>query len=74
VDPQALIKAAREAAAAKNAASNGSPTHAKAVQMAKDAPDFSTFIAMALADDDILADDELAVQCADESLIWASAH
>jgi hypothetical protein len=72
--PADVIAAARAAKAASPAASNGSPLYARAVEMAKSAPDFATFLAAALADDEILADDELAVQVADEALVWAVAH
>lgn len=69
-----VIAQARAAKAQQGAISNGSPLHARALQMAKDAPDYATFLGIALSDDEILADDELAVQVADESLIWAQAH
>jgi hypothetical protein len=73
VDPQAMLAQAR-AAAAQPAISNGSPLYARALQLAQGAPDFATFLGQAFQDSDILADDELAEQCADQKLIWAAAH
>jgi hypothetical protein len=73
-DPAAMLAAARAAKAQETAASNGSPLYAKAIGYAKSAADFPAFLSMAFGDDEILADDELAEQCADESAIWASAH
>jgi hypothetical protein len=74
VDPKALVAAARAAAAKDAAVTNGSPLYLRAVQMAKDAPDFATFVGQAFDDADILADDELAERCADQSQVWATAH
>jgi hypothetical protein len=74
VDPMAAVVAAREAAARQQVASNGSPLYTRAVELAKAAPDYATFLGQALADNEILADEELAVQCADESQLWASVH
>lgn len=74
IDPQAAIAAARAAKQQGAAVTNGSPLYMRAVELAKAAADFPTFLAQALADDDILADDELAERCADESQIWASVH
>ena len=74
-DPMAAINAARAAKAAAEAPpTNGSPLYNRAVELAKSSPDFPTFLAAALDDAEILSDDELAVQCADESQIWASVH
>jgi hypothetical protein len=74
-DPMEVVRQAQLAKAQSQAAvSNGSPLYAKALQLAKQSPDFATFLATALADSDILADDELAVQCADQSQLWAAAH
>lgn len=67
--PSDLVAAAR----AKSTPANGSPLYQKALSLAKDV-DFPTFLALAFADPDILADDELAEQCADQSLIWSQAH
>jgi hypothetical protein len=74
-DPMEVVRQAQLAKAQSTAAvSNGSPLYAKALQLAKQSPDFATFLATALADSDILADDELAVQCADQFQLWAAAH
>jgi hypothetical protein len=54
--------------------SNGSPLFARAIELAKGAPDFATFLAQAFAIPEILADDELAQQCADEKVIFAAAR
>lgn len=70
--PAELVAQAK--AQATVAVSNGSPLYDKALQLAKSSPDYATFLATALADSDILADDELAVQCADQSQLWAAAH
>lgn len=72
---QQAIDAARAAKAQQAAAAtNGSPLYNRAVDLARQSPDFPTFLAAALDDAEILSDDELAVQCADESQIWASVH
>lgn len=74
-NPMAAINAARAAKAQQDAAAtNGSPLYNRAVALAQSSPDFPTFLAAALDDAEILSDDELAVQCADESQIWASVH
>lgn len=73
-NPADVIAAARAAKQQDAAVSNGSPLYARALELARNAPDFATFLSAALSDDDILADDELAVQCADESQLWAAAH
>ena len=74
-DPMEVVRQAQLAKAqATMAVSNGSPLYDKALQLAKSSPDYATFLATALADSDILADDELAVQCADQSQLWAAAH
>jgi hypothetical protein len=70
VDPAALLAQAR---AAKAAPSNGSPLYNEMLQLARTL-DWPTFLATALADDRVLADDELAQQCVDESLLYASAR
>lgn len=69
--PAEAVAAARAQA---QASTNGSPLYVRALELAKSSPDFPSFLALALADSEILADDELAVQCADQSQIWASAH
>ena len=74
-DPQAALAAARAAKAQEVAGQNGSPLFQKAVQLAASASDFATFLGLAFADADILADDELAERCADEQAgVWAIAH
>lgn len=75
-DPQAALAAARAAQATPTPESNGSPLFAKAVEMAKSAPDFASFLGLAFADADILSDDELAERCASEEAggVWATAH
>jgi hypothetical protein len=71
-DPAAILAAARAKAAAP--AASGSPLYDEMVALAKSSPDFPTFLAAALADDRVLADDELAMQCADEAVLYASAN
>lgn len=75
-DPQAALKAARAAASAPQTAANASPLFQKAVQLAAGAADFPNFLALAFADPEILADDELAEQCANEGAggVWQVAH
>lgn len=73
VDPQAILAQAR-AAKADPAISNGSPLYARALALATQAADFPTFLGLAFADEDILADEEIAQQCAEQSQIWATAH
>jgi hypothetical protein len=72
-DPAAALAAARAAAAPQQ---NGSPLFQRAVQLAQAAQDFPTFVGAALADTNILADDELALRCADDGPggIWVIAH
>lgn len=74
-DPQAALAAAR-AAQSQPAGQNGSPLYTRAMTLAAGAPDFATFLGQAFADSEILADDELAERCADETTggIWALAH
>lgn len=71
-DPAAALAAAKAAAAPQQ---NGSPLFQKAVSYAQSAPDFPTFVGMALADVDILADDDLNIRCADDGPggIWQAA-
>lgn len=73
-DPMAAIAAAKAAKAAAAAPSPESPLRAEMVALAQAQPDFATFLGLALADDRVLADDNLAVECADESQLWASVH
>lgn len=76
-DPQAALAAARAAASAPVVAEqNASPLFQRAVQMAAGSADFATFLGLAFADADILADDELAERCASEGPegVWAIAH
>lgn len=73
-DPMAAIAAAKAAKANAAAAPSGSPLYDEMVALAKSSPDFPTFLAAALADDRVLADDELAMQVADEAVLWASCH
>jgi hypothetical protein len=72
-DPAAALAAAKAAAAPQQ---NGSPLFQRAVQLATAAADFPTFVGAALADTNILADDELALRCADDGPggIWQIAH
>jgi hypothetical protein len=72
-DPAAALAAAKAAAAPQQ---NGSPLFQRAVQLAQAATDFPTFVGAALADTNILADDELALRCADDGAggIWQIAH
>lgn len=74
-DPQAALAAAR-AAQNQPQSQNGSPLFTRAMTLAAGAVDFATFLGQAFADSEILADDELAERCADESPggIWAQAH
>ncbi len=74
MSPQDLVAAARAAKQQDAAVTNGSPLYLRAIDMAKAAPDFATFVALAFDDAAILADDELAEQCADQSQVWAKAH
>jgi hypothetical protein len=73
-DPQAALAAAQAAQTQQAEATNGSPLFQKAVEMARTAPDFATFLGLAFQDADILAD-ELAERCADQGPggIWAAA-
>jgi hypothetical protein len=68
--PAEIVAQAKQAAAM----SNGSDLYNKAIELAKTAKDFPSFLSTALSDPDIIADDELAVQCADQSQVWAAAH
>ena len=52
---------------------NGSDLYKKAIRLAQSAPDFASFLGQAFQDADILADDELAEQVADQNLIWKAA-
>jgi hypothetical protein len=72
-DPAAALAAAR---AAQAPAANANPLFARAVQLAQASPDFATFVGAAFADAAILADDELAHQCAEEGPggVWQIAH
>lgn len=63
-----------EAKAKAAAASNGTSTlYDEMVELAKASSSYSDFVSAALARDDVLADEELAVQVADEGGIWATA-
>lgn len=63
-----------QAKAKAAAASNGSsPLYTEMVELAKASSTYSDFVSAALARDDVLADEELAVQVADEGGIWAIA-
>jgi hypothetical protein len=72
LSPKELVDRAR--AQATPAVTNGSPLYMRAVAMAQSAPDYATFVAAAFGDAEILSDDELAEQVADQSQIWATAH
>lgn len=71
VDPAALIAQARAQAA--QAAAPASPLYQKYFDLAR-AADWPTFLATALADPEVLADDELAQQCADQSQLYTMAR
>ena len=73
VSPADLVAQARAAHAAP-AVTNGSPLYSRAIQLAKTSPNFEAFVTAALGDAEILQDEELAVQCADEAIIWTAAH
>jgi hypothetical protein len=75
-DPQAALAAARAAASTPQIAANASPLFQRAVGLAAGSPDFATFLGQAFADAEILADDELAEQCANEGAggVWVVAH
>jgi len=76
-DPQAALAAARAAqATSAPSVQNGSPLFQKAVTLAASAPDFATFLGQAFQDAEILADDELAEQCANQGAggVWVVAH
>lgn len=75
-DPQAALAAARAAASTPQVAANASPLFQRAVGLAAGSPDFATFLGQAFADAEILADDELAEQCANEGAggVWIVAH
>lgn len=72
-DPAAALAAAKAAVAPQQ---NGSPLFQRAVQLATAATDFPSFVGAALASTEILADDELALRCADDGPggIWQIAH
>jgi hypothetical protein len=72
--PKQRIEAAKAAATQATAASNGSPLYAEMVELAKSSSDFATFLNAALAREEVLADDALAEQVADETKLWASVH
>jgi hypothetical protein len=74
LSPQELVAQARQRAQEAAAVTNGSPLYMRAIAMAKSAPDFATFVSQAFDDAEILSDDELAEQCADQNQIWAQAH
>lgn len=73
-DPAAILAQARAKAQQEVAVTNGSPLYSKALDLAKNSPDFNAFLGAAFADAEILADDDLAEQCADQNQIWAAAH
>jgi hypothetical protein len=72
IDPAALLAQARAAAA--NNTVTVSPLHAEMIALAKSSPDFPTFLATVLGDTRVLADDDLAQQCIDESNLFTSAR
>jgi hypothetical protein len=74
LSPQEIVAQARANKMQDAAVTNGSPLYLRAVEMAKEAPDFATFVGQAFDDADILADDDLAERCADQSQVWATAH
>lgn len=71
VDPQALLAAARANAAAP--APTGNPMYDKYVSLAR-TTDWPTFLATALADPEVLADDEFAQQVINEGSLYTSAR
>ena len=60
--------------AAARATQNGSPLYGQMVELAKSSADFPTFLTAALGNPEVLADDNLAQQVADQGQIWAMAH
>ena len=73
VDPIAAVAAAR-AAAANGSAAAVSPQFTAMVELAKTHTTHADFIAAAFSIPEVLADDALAQQVADEKVIWAVAH
>jgi hypothetical protein len=71
VDPSALIAQARAQAAAQSAPA--SPLYQKYFDLARTV-EWPIFLATALADPEVLADDELAQQCADQSQLYTMAR
>ncbi len=70
VSPADLVAQAR----AKAAGNNGtSPLYAQMIELAKASDTFPNFLTAALGNPEVLADDELAQQVADEGGIWATA-
>lgn len=71
--PADLVAAAKAKAAAQ---SNGaSPLYTEMFELAKSSTTFQDFMGQAFAREDVLADEELAVQVADDKAgIWSAAH
>ena len=70
--PAQIIAEARSAQQVSNG--NTSPLYIQMTELAKQSPDYPSFLAAALANPDVLADDELAQQVADENGIWAATR
>jgi hypothetical protein len=69
--PQQLVAEAR----ASQATNNGqSPLFQEMLTLAQASPTHAEFMAAAFSRPDVVADDELAVQVADDNAIWALAH
>lgn len=71
--PQELLAEAR-AQSAQVSNGNVSPLHTQMVELAKSHESHASFMAAAFALPEVLADDELAIQVADENGVWAQAH
>jgi hypothetical protein len=69
--PADIVAQAKAKAASAN---GGSPLYDEMISLAKASSNFPAFLAAALANPDVLADDELAQQVADEGGIWAAAN
>jgi hypothetical protein len=72
--PQERVAAAQAQAAV--ASNGGSPLYNEMVELAKASPDFQTFMTTAFSRSDVLADESLAIQVAEDGPggIWAATH
>lgn len=72
--PQEAVAQARAAASQQNVTSNGSPLFQEMLELARVSGTHGEFMAAAFARSDVLADEDLAIQIADEnSQLWALA-